>query len=80
MTNPIEFSKEEITFAVSMAEYAKTRLQEQHENSHSGVDQLLINGWIMSTEELADKFKSHLESLQSESESEDEDLPVRPEQ
>jgi hypothetical protein len=79
MTNPIEFSKEEITFAVSMAEYAKARLQEQHDNSHSGVDQLLINGWIMSAEELADKFKSHLENTQSESDVED-DLPERPEQ
>lgn len=75
MTTQIEFSKEEITFAFSMAEYAKTRLQEQHDNSHSGVDQLLINGWIMSAEKLADKFKSHLDESSVE-----DDLPERPEQ
>jgi hypothetical protein len=54
----IGFTDEEITFAVSALEYTKTKLQEQHDASHSGVDQLLINGWIISTSEMLTKFES----------------------
>jgi hypothetical protein len=54
----IGFTDEEITFAVSALEYTKTKLQEQHDASHSGVDQLLINGWIISTSEMLTKFAS----------------------
>lgn len=54
----IAFTDEEITFAVSALKYTGTKLQEQHDASHSGVDQLLINSWIISTSKLLTKFES----------------------
>jgi hypothetical protein len=53
----IGFTDEELTFATSMIEFAKTKLQERHDESHSGVDQFLINSWIISASELLTKFE-----------------------
>ena len=54
----IGFTDKEIDFATSLVEFARTKLQERHDESHSGVDQLLINGWIVSTDELLTKFQA----------------------
>jgi hypothetical protein len=54
----IGFTNEEIDFATSLVKFARTKLQEQHDETHSGVDQLLINGWIISTDELLTKFEA----------------------
>jgi hypothetical protein len=56
----IGFTDEELKFAVTMIEFARTKLQERHDESHSGVDQLLINGWILSTSEMLTKFEDVL--------------------
>ena len=53
----IGFTDEEIEFSKSLIEFARTKLQERHDESHSGVDQLLINGWLISTSELLTKFE-----------------------
>jgi hypothetical protein len=53
----IGFTDEEIVFARSLIEFARTKLQEQHDNSHSGVDKLLINSWIISTSKLLTQFE-----------------------
>ena len=73
----IGFTDEEITFAVSALEYTKTKLQEQHDHSHSGVDQLLINGWIISTGELLATFTDKLPEPKPVVA--DEDYPKAPE-
>lgn len=73
----IAFTDEEITFAVSALKYTGTKLQEQHDASHSGVDQLLINSWIISTTEMLAKFESLVPT--PEPVDTDEDLPERPE-
>lgn len=66
----IGFKNEEIEFASSLIKFAQTKLQEQLDNSHSGVDQLLINGWLVSTSELLAKFDNrgvkHIEVLASQ--------------
>lgn len=53
----IAFTDEELRFATSMIEFARTKLQENHDASFSGVEQLLINSWIISTSELLTKFE-----------------------
>jgi hypothetical protein len=73
----IGFTDEEIKFATSVLEFARTKLQERHDESHSGVDQLLINGWIISTSELLSKFEANLP--EPEPVIADEELPERPE-
>jgi hypothetical protein len=73
----IAFTDEEITFAVSALKYTGTKLQEQHDASHSGVDQLLINGWIISTTEMLAKFESLVPT--PEPSIADEELPEAPE-
>jgi hypothetical protein len=55
----IGFTEEEIRFTTSLIEFARTKLQENHDASFSGVDQLLINSWIISTSELLSKFEEH---------------------
>jgi archaellum component FlaC len=60
----IELTNEELQFAVSMIEFAKTKLQERHDESHSGVDQFLINSWIISTSELQTKFEDALPKVE----------------
>jgi len=62
----IGFTEEEIRFATSLIEFARTKLQENHDASHSGVDQLLINSWILSTSELLGKFEEHLPIVKPE--------------
>ncbi len=54
----IGFTEDEIRFAKSLIEFSRTKLQEQHDESHSGVDQLLIGGWLVSTSELLSKFEN----------------------
>jgi len=73
----IGFADDEIKFATSVLEFARTKLQEQHDASHSGVDQLLINSWIISTIELLSKFEALLPT--PEPSIADEELPERPE-
>jgi hypothetical protein len=73
----IGFTDEEIKFATSVLEFARTKLQERHDESHSGVDQLLINGWIISTSELLSKFEVLLPV--PEPVIADEELPEAPE-
>ena len=73
----IGFTDEEIKFATSVLEFARTKLQERHDESHSGVDQLLINGWLISTSELLSKFEVLLPV--PEPVIADEDIPERPE-
>jgi hypothetical protein len=73
----IGFADDEIKFATSVLEFARTKLQEQHDASHSGVDQLLINSWIISTIELLSKFEVLLPT--PEPSIADEDIPERPE-
>jgi hypothetical protein len=53
----IGFTDDEISFAKSLIEFARTKLQERHDESHSGVDQLLIGGWLVSTSKLLEKFE-----------------------
>jgi hypothetical protein len=74
----IGFTDDEIKFATSVLEFARTKLQEQHDASHSGVEQLIINSWIISTIELLSKF---VEANLPEPEPviADEELPERPE-
>lgn len=71
----IGFTKEQISFATSLIEFAQKKLQERHAESHSGVDQLLISGWLTSTSELLTKFEEkgvkHIEVVT--------DVPVGPE-
>ena len=66
----IGFTNEELSFATSLIEFAQTKLQERHDESHSGVDQLLINGWLVSTSELLTKFENrgvqHIEVVTEE--------------
>ena len=64
----IGFTDEEITYATSVLEFARTKLQERHDESHSGVDQLLINGWILQTSELLGRFEQHLPKVEIEEE------------
>jgi len=68
----IGFTDQEIEFSKSLIEFARTKLQENHDASHSGVDQLLINSWIISTSELLTKFENrgvkHIEVLVSQPE------------
>ena len=73
----IGFTDEQIAFAVSALEYTKTKLQEQHDTSHSGVDQLVINGWIISTGELLSTFTDNLPEPKPSVA--DEDIPEAPE-
>jgi len=73
----IGFTNEELTFATSLVEFARTKLQERHDESHSGVDQLLINGWLISTSELLTKFEENAPKPQPVVY--DEDLPEPPE-
>ena len=73
----IGFTDEEIKFATSVLKFARTKLQERHDESHSGVDQLLINGWLISTSELLSKFEALLPV--PEPVIADEDIPERPE-
>lgn len=73
----IAFTDDEIAFAVSSLRYTKTKLQEQHDTSHSGVDQLLINGWIISTTEMLAKFELLVPT--PEPVDTDEELPEAPE-
>ena len=73
----IEFTDEEIKFATSVLQFARTKLQERHDESHSGVDQLLINGWLISTSELLSKFEVLLPV--PEPSIADEGLPEAPE-
>lgn len=60
MTIQISFTEEELRFATSLAEFARTKLQENHDASFSGVEQVLINSWILSTSELLGKFEENL--------------------
>jgi hypothetical protein len=66
----IGFTDQEIEFSKSLIEFARTKLQENHDASHSGVDQLLINSWIISTSELLTKFENrgvkHIEVVTQE--------------
>ena len=66
----IGFTKEQISFATSLIEFAREKLQERHNESHSGVDQLLISGWLTSTSELLTKFQEkgvkHIEVITDE--------------
>jgi hypothetical protein len=73
----IGFTDDEIKFATSVLEFARTKLQEQHDASHSGVDQLIINSWVISTIELLSKFEANLP--EPEPVIADEELPERPE-
>ena len=73
----IGFTDDEIKFATSILEFSRTKLQERHDESHSGVDQLLINGWLISTSELLSKFEVLLPV--PEPVIADEDIPERPE-
>jgi hypothetical protein len=73
----IGFTDDEIKFATSVLEFARTKLQEQHDASHSGVDQLIINSWVISTIELLSKFEVLLPT--PEPSIADEELPERPE-
>jgi|694.fasta_scaffold61739_1 hypothetical protein len=75
MKTMIGLTKEQLAFAVSLADYATAKLKIQHKESHSGVDRLILDGWIISSEELANEFRSYVEV---ESVSDDSDL-VRPE-
>lgn len=68
----IGFTEEEIRFATSLIEFARTKLQENHDASYSGVDQLLINSWILSTSELLGKFEEHLPIVEPKIEEVDE--------
>jgi hypothetical protein len=54
----IGFTEEEIRFTTSLIEFARTKLQENHDASFSGVEQLLINSWLISTSELLTKFEN----------------------
>jgi hypothetical protein len=66
----IGFTDKEIEFAKSLIEFSRTKLQENHDASHSGVDQLLINSWLISTSELLTKFENrgvqHIEVVTEE--------------
>jgi len=73
----IGFTDNEIAFASSVLKFAKKKLQENHDESHSGVDQLLINSWIIDTGELLSKFEALLPV--PEPVIADEDIPERPE-
>ena len=53
----IGFTEEEIRFATSLIEFARTKLQENHDASFSGTEQVIINSWILSTSELLTKFE-----------------------
>lgn len=68
----IGFTDQEIEFSKSLIEFARTKLQENHDASFSGVDQLLISSWLISTSELLTKFESrgvkHIEVLVSQPE------------
>lgn len=68
----IGFTDEEIEFSKSLIEFARTKLQENHDSSHSGLDQFLINSWLISTSELLTKFETrgakHIEVLVSQPE------------
>lgn len=64
MTIQISFTEEELRFATSLAEFARTKLQENHDASFSGTEQLLINSWILSTSELLGKFEASLPIVQ----------------
>jgi hypothetical protein len=56
----IGFTDEEIKFATSLIEFSRTKLQENHDASFSGTEQVIINSWILSTSELLGKFEEHL--------------------
>ena len=56
----IAFTDEELRFSTSLIEFARTKLQENHDASFSGTEQVLINSWIISTSELLGKFEEHL--------------------
>lgn len=66
----IGFTDEEIRFTTSLIEFARTKLQENHDASFSGTEQLLINSWIISTSELLTKFENrgveHIEVITQE--------------
>ena len=54
----IGFTDLEITQAKEMLRVAKERLQEAHDASHSGVDKLLLNSWVIDADKLIAKFEA----------------------
>jgi hypothetical protein len=66
----IGFTDEEIRFTTSLIEFAKAKLQENHDASFSGTEQVIINSWLISTSELLTKFESrgveHIEVITEE--------------
>jgi hypothetical protein len=61
MKTMIGLTKEQLAFAVSLADYATAKLKIQHKESHSGVDRLILEDWIISSEKLANEFRSYVE-------------------
>lgn len=59
MTINIEFTKDELEFAKGLVEFARTKLEERGKETHSGVDQFLINSFLISTSELLTKLEEH---------------------
>jgi hypothetical protein len=74
----IGFTDEEIGFAISITKYALKKLDEQHGETHSGVDRLLLSGWMVETEDLINKFEA-VNPVKPEPSVADEELPERPE-
>jgi hypothetical protein len=66
MTINIEFTKDELAFAKGLVEFARTKLEERGKETHSGVDQFLINGFLISTSELLAKLEAHNPSESAE--------------
>ena len=60
----IGFTDNEIRFAIGVLEFSRHKLQERYYESHSGIDQLLINDWIIQTTQLLGEFKNHLPKVQ----------------
>jgi hypothetical protein len=54
----IGFTDEELDFAISIAKYALKKLDQQHEETYSGVDRLLLSGWMVDTEDLINRLEA----------------------
>ncbi len=65
----LNLNDEELAFAISLAKYALKKLDEQHTESHSGVDRLLISGWMVDTESFISKLEANKPELAMVSES-----------
>ena len=56
----IEFTPEEIEFAVSIADFTKKKVVEMRDASHSGIDKFLHDSQIIAIDEFVEKMKAGL--------------------